>query len=620
MDSSKFTDFSQELKMTVDVAQLQSSFQASLLELGYTGNVGQLPSNLGQNEKLFGFVKAVTERLNRKHHLTSTETAEYEKLKESGATLKGEALQEAVSRLSGSGGQRSSEAVSKEVEELKLQVASAKSHLSTLTAVKGKLSEHYASLAHERDDLEAQKTTCQRQLQASMEKADQDNAELNNAAQELDSSVQSVCQFHGEDSKPPPGRFLSQVSQDDYFASERKYLTELTAYSKKQFFEGIVNMVSGDSEGGDLDLGDREGLLLRGFSQEQYHAHCQELARLQAVYPVTEMKYLNAKMAEQYSVSAAAIATENLSTLRQPGSQLEPAALREQISVKQTQRSGLECQIQEMCLTVLPALLKDMATLKVTTVLHGDHDLKLARQEYFNSKQTKVIESLQSQRARHELLSMLYEVELRRHRETHRLLSATKKQLDKWKSSRDQRLLRIKSATLVDSSAPRQTVDSGDTFTQTACALLGLSSTPEAPFITIDSLKAAFKQLAQRLTTAEDVLQAMFMEQEDLMEEQHQHHDSLVYSVFHNSEKPVLTIEEYQAEYIRLKSVVTTMEKNIKALLKQFDSHRKTISSDSSLTTERKLFVHFFIDSNKLHDVIGEITKRIDTITATIEQ
>ncbi len=82
----------------------------------------------------------------------------------------------------------------------------------------------------------------------------------------------------------------------------------------------------------------------------------------------------------------------------------------------------------------------------------------------------------------------------------------------------------------------------------------------------------------------------------------------------------MLTIEEYQAEYIRLKSVVTTMEKNIKALLKQFDSHRKTISSDSSLTTERKLFVHFFIDSNKLHDVIGEITKRIDTITATIEQ
>ncbi len=53
--------------------------------------------------------------------------------------MQGEVLQEAVSRLSGSRGQRSSEAVSKEVEELRLQVASAKSHLSTFTAVKGKL-------------------------------------------------------------------------------------------------------------------------------------------------------------------------------------------------------------------------------------------------------------------------------------------------------------------------------------------------------------------------------------------------------------------------------------------------------------------------------------------------
>ncbi len=44
--------------------------------------------------------------------------------------------------------------------------------------VRAYCSEHYASLAHERDHLEAQKTTCQRQLQASMEKADQDNAKV----------------------------------------------------------------------------------------------------------------------------------------------------------------------------------------------------------------------------------------------------------------------------------------------------------------------------------------------------------------------------------------------------------------------------------------------------------
>ena len=38
-----------------------------------------------------------------------------------------------------------------------------------------------------------------------------------------------------------------------------------------------------DMECSDLDLGDREQVLLRGLTQEQYEAHCQELTRLQAV-------------------------------------------------------------------------------------------------------------------------------------------------------------------------------------------------------------------------------------------------------------------------------------------------------------------------------------------------
>ena len=50
---------------------------------------------------------------------------------------------------------------------------------------------------------------------------------------------------------------------------------------------------------------------------------------------------------------------------------------------------------------------------------------------------TQVITHLQSQRARQELLSMLYEVELRRHCETHRLLSTTNSQLEQWRGERE---------------------------------------------------------------------------------------------------------------------------------------------------------------------------------------
>ena len=51
----------------------------------------------------------------------------------------------------------------------------------------------------------------------------------------------------------------------------------------------------------------------------------------------------------------------------------------------------------------------------------------------------QVIEYLRRQQARQELLSMLYEVELRRHRETHRLLSAAEKQLSQWKEDGEKR-------------------------------------------------------------------------------------------------------------------------------------------------------------------------------------
>ncbi len=39
-------------------------------------------------------------------------------------------------------------------------------------------SAHYSTLASERDALEALKTSCQRQLQASREKTDQDNSKV----------------------------------------------------------------------------------------------------------------------------------------------------------------------------------------------------------------------------------------------------------------------------------------------------------------------------------------------------------------------------------------------------------------------------------------------------------
>lgn len=85
--SSEFKMASSGSSSSSNVSQLQSRFQSSLTSLGYTGTVGRLPPTLSHNQKLFDFVKAVTDKLNPDHHLSSQEIAKYEELKSAGAVL-----------------------------------------------------------------------------------------------------------------------------------------------------------------------------------------------------------------------------------------------------------------------------------------------------------------------------------------------------------------------------------------------------------------------------------------------------------------------------------------------------------------------------------------------------
>lgn len=79
-----------------------------------------------------------------------------------------------------------------------------------------------------------------------------------------------------------------------------------------------------------------------------------------------------------------------------------------------------------------------------------------------------MISDLQAQRSRHELLSILYEVELRKHRDTHRLLGTAERQLTQLKEEGEKRSVAMKNPSLSPSDAP-----SMDAFTGRLCSALG---------------------------------------------------------------------------------------------------------------------------------------------------
>ena len=92
----------------------------------------------------------------------------------------------------------------------------------------------------------------------------------------------------------------------------------------------------------------------------------------------------------------------------------------------------------------LPALIKESAKLQVSQILKGNYDLKIARQDYFTSNQDELIGQLLLQQGRNNLLTMAYELEMRNHKDTHKLLAAVSMQLNSTLSSYDTRMSMMK--------------------------------------------------------------------------------------------------------------------------------------------------------------------------------
>ena len=65
--------------------------------------------------------------------------------------------------------------------------------------------------------------------------------------------------------------------------------------------------------------------------------------------------------------------------------------VRAQISKLQEELSCVNMKIKKVGYDKLPPLVQELAKLKFIGVFSTDHDLKLARQDYFTSKQDKVI-------------------------------------------------------------------------------------------------------------------------------------------------------------------------------------------------------------------------------------
>ena len=615
-------------------ASLESEFATALSNVGYTGQIGKFPPEAMKNDRFVRFLKWATEVCQPSNLISTNEIKSFEELKCAGKVIEGQQLHQALLELGSTAKKGHPQNIRREISSLNRAMVPLKSQLQNLSTIQKVLSEHHSSLLCTHDRLNQQLQKSQKQKQQVLEKTNDDNTQMNKALEQLKSSVEEVCAFHRQDRGMAPAAlgsspFLCAQSLDQYHTAEDLYLKELTSYTKKQFFNGIAVMarMPGDADLGVVELEGEGGTLLRGISEEAFQQHSKELARLKALYPLSEVQRINNLVAERHVQAACQRAEDELEKLKkaQGLDQLDPLLLRQQVKIKQARVNELRSQIKELGESELPGLLKEMSTLQFTKILHGDCDLKIARQNYFTSKQDKVIFHLQAQRARHEMLSMLYELEFRRHRETHRLLSAAETQLVQWKEGRDERCTLMRNPALFPQQAAKQTFDSKDHFVLRLCSVLGVEpSSGLVAVLTYAGLQSSAEQLAKKVATLEGTKDSLSAERRQLVGDIEAAALQLQKLVYGHSgdyvDRPQLIWKVFDEESAKLRAIMDSLEHNVKSLLKDYGNKKKMIESSPLLQKERDIFVQFFTNPPALAQMMAELAKKVDAMATAAQR
>lgn len=208
-----------------------------------------------------------------------------------------------------------------------------------------------------------------------------------------------------------PPVLLSQLPLEPYLRQEEQNTKALAAYTQRQFFQGISDMVETSSSKRFQPM----ELSCCSESEEEEDEKVvenrrKELAQLQWAHMVAQYQLLKEQAEEQGAQVLKEWFTEQLNSQTQPlGSLLaswhEPALRSELLSIQ----SDLDSLMRD---TVRSAL-RDSARLLNVPVVRGDLALQIARQNYYTARQAEVRDQLLRQKASFELVRLAQDAELR---------------------------------------------------------------------------------------------------------------------------------------------------------------------------------------------------------------
>ncbi|XP_039188003.1 HAUS augmin-like complex subunit 3 [Crotalus tigris] len=435
------------------------------------------------------------------------------------------------------------------------------------------------------------------------------NIKINNELRTLTEGVKKLASFFavaaGQDLDFSPV-LLTQLALDNYLYQEEQSTGALTSYTKKQFFQGISELVESSNE---------ENFQLvhisKSSSCEESSGICDEkseLARLQMAYICAQHQLIQQQAKNLSMRSGLQWAEKSIGTLKKIHGKEKFEA---KISSLNNDIAKIKTDLSQINSGTLPLLIKENAELLNMPVVKGDFDLQIARQDYYTSRQDQICNQLIKQKASFEFLQLAYEIEFRKLRENSRLLENMVQDL---KLSNDILVRTIETVSEPSISLPRtqnSTVESKNIAAHRMCQLLE-GRNPKQLFTTYERLEEMAEKLHLDSVSMFDQLVIAGQEQSLLLSKMDADLTILHDSIYCKEESVCLSNQELSEQFQQLEFQLNKINQLIMDFLADIKAKKKVLENNKVQEMERKLCLFFFNNEERLKNIVERLEQQVE--------
>ncbi|KAB0341566.1 hypothetical protein FD754_018492 [Muntiacus muntjak] len=564
------------------------------------------------------FLKWFCENVNEQNVLSEEELEAFSILQKSGKPiLEGAALDEVLKTCKASD-LKTPTLNDKELEKLEDEVQTLQKLKNLKIQRRNKCQMMASVTSHKSLRLKAKEEETNKKLKQSQGILNATNTKISNELHTLTDGVAKLMTFFrrsnlGQGTNPLV--FLSQFSLQNYLSQEEQSTAALTLYTKKQFFQGIHEVVESSNEE-NFQLLDMQAPSVCD-NQEVLEESRLEMARLQLAYICAQHQLIHLKANNLSLKSSIKWAEENLHSLTSKA--LGKDNLDAKISSLNSEILKLEEQITHIKDKILPAVVKENAQLLNMPVVKGDFDRQIAKQDYYTARQEFVLNQLIKQKASFDLLHLLYEIELRKHWDIYRQLENLVHLLNQSNLMFHQRLKMLTDPSVSQQINPRNTIDTKDSSTHRLYQLLEGENKKKELFITHGNLEEVAEKLKQDVSLVQEQLAVSAQEHSSFLSKLNNDVNMLCEALYQGGNQLLLSDQELTEQFHQVESQLNKLNHHLTDIFADVKTKRKLLASNKLHQVERELYVYFLKDEDYLKNIVENLENQSKIKTTGLE-